>query len=169
MGPGDAIATCLGKYIEVRGRASRPEFWWFVAFLLVGSTAASLMDGQVTRWMFPDRVTTTEIRRDGLLSLIFCLVVAPPAICAAWRRMHDTGRSGFELCFPCILAAGCLIVALTASILLSQLGIQTLLRLLGQLAMAGCAIAPVVLLWWLLQPGDPHANAYGPRPKDAVR
>ncbi|MBM7068355.1 DUF805 domain-containing protein [Actibacterium sp. 188UL27-1] len=169
MGPADAIATCLGKYIEVRGRASRPEFWWFVAFLIAGATLAALLDGQLTRWLFPGRGYMTELRRDGLLSLIFCLMTTPPALCAAWRRMHDTGRSGLELFFPCILAAGCLVVALTASILLAQFGIRTLMAVFGQIAMAGCAIAPLVLFWWLLQPGDPNANAYGPRPTGSDR
>ena len=29
MGFGDAIRTCFQKYVEFKGRASRPEYWWF--------------------------------------------------------------------------------------------------------------------------------------------
>ncbi|MDD9855928.1 MAG: DUF805 domain-containing protein, partial [Gammaproteobacteria bacterium] len=28
-GPVDAIRTCLVKFFDFRGRASRSEFWWF--------------------------------------------------------------------------------------------------------------------------------------------
>ena len=38
----EAIKTCFQKYAEFRGRASRPEFWWFVlrASLLHGDPGA---------------------------------------------------------------------------------------------------------------------------------
>ena len=61
----EAIRTCLGKYIEVRGRASRHEFWWFVLFLVAGSTAAALADAQLTRMALPDD-PVPMLRRDGI-------------------------------------------------------------------------------------------------------
>ncbi|MEL6519874.1 MAG: DUF805 domain-containing protein [Pseudomonadota bacterium] len=169
MGPGDAIASCFGKYIEVRGRASRMEFWWFVGFLVMGSTAVALLDGQLIRWVFPERPYVTGIRRDGFLSFLFCLLVAPPTLAVAWRRMHDTGRSGFELFLPLIMATGLAIFTIFAGILVARLGSVTMLRFLGHVAITGCALVPIVLLWWLVQPGEPFTNSYGPQPEELDR
>ena len=44
---GEAVQTCFRKYVTFSGRATRPEYWWFFLFLLLGSTAASIIDAAV--------------------------------------------------------------------------------------------------------------------------
>ena len=70
-----ATVTCLTKYVDFDGRASRPEFWWFVLFIFVGSLVLSA----VSFW----------------LNLLFLLGTLLPQVAAATRRLHDTGRSGW--------------------------------------------------------------------------
>lgn len=75
MNFGQAIATCLSKYAEFSGRASRPEFWWFFLFQILVSVAASMV---------------SELF-NGLMVLGLLL----PALAVGTRRLHDIGKSGW--------------------------------------------------------------------------
>ncbi len=80
-----AVATCLTKYTTFAGRAARPEFWYFVLFLVLGNIAISIVDSVLVRiglWFSP-------------LGLIFALATFLPGISVAVRRLHDTDRSGW--------------------------------------------------------------------------
>ncbi len=74
---GKSISTCFSKFFDFRGRASRPEYWWFYLFTILASWGSILVDH-------------TQIL-SGLVSLIILF----PAIAAATRRLHDTNRSGW--------------------------------------------------------------------------
>lgn len=71
----DAVKTCFSKYADFTGRASRPEYWWFFLFIVVGSILLSFI------WT--------------PLSWVFYLGVIVPSLAAAARRLHDTDRSGW--------------------------------------------------------------------------
>jgi len=79
---GTAIFTCLGKYADFRGRASRAEYWWFVLFGTLASVIAKMIDKSMMLY--------------GILVLILWL----PSLAAATRRLHDTGRSGWWQLLP---------------------------------------------------------------------
>ncbi|WP_431258916.1 DUF805 domain-containing protein [Roseateles chitinivorans] len=71
----DSIQTCLRKYADFTGTASRPEFWWFFLFLALGSAILGV---------FSDK-----------LSLVFTLLTLLPNIAVNARRLHDIDRSGW--------------------------------------------------------------------------
>jgi uncharacterized membrane protein YhaH (DUF805 family) len=71
----EAIKTCFSKYADFSGRATRPEFWWWVLFVVLASAATSIVSPMVS----------------GLFSL--CVLL--PNIAVAARRLHDTDRSGW--------------------------------------------------------------------------
>ncbi|TFY97331.1 DUF805 domain-containing protein [Ramlibacter rhizophilus] len=71
----DAVKTCLRQYATFTGRASRPEFWWFMLFVLLLSMAASLIGPRV----------------NALVTLLLLL----PSIAVAARRLHDIDKSGW--------------------------------------------------------------------------
>lgn len=73
----EAIVACLRGYADFTGRARRSEYWWFVLFTAIVSSAFS---------GFGDAV-------GGLVSAAFWL----PGLAAAVRRLHDGGRSGWNL------------------------------------------------------------------------
>jgi uncharacterized membrane protein YhaH (DUF805 family) len=75
MNFGQAISTCLSKYANFNGRASRPEFWWFFLFQILVTIAAGMIGDVVS----------------GLAGLALLL----PSIAVATRRLHDVGRSGW--------------------------------------------------------------------------
>lgn len=70
-----AVKTCFQKYATFSGRASRPEFWWFVLFTVIASIVASML-GEVV---------------NGLVSLALLL----PSIAVGARRLHDIGKTGW--------------------------------------------------------------------------
>jgi uncharacterized membrane protein YhaH (DUF805 family) len=71
----DAVKTCLLKYADFKGRAGRPEFWWFALFTLL--------------------VTAVPGFFSDLLSAVFLLATLLPSFAAGTRRLRDTGRSGW--------------------------------------------------------------------------
>lgn len=72
-----SITTCLSKYADFKGRASRSEYWWFYLFSLLMSWGALLVDD-------------TKV-----LSLLINLGFMLPVFAAGSRRLHDTNRSGW--------------------------------------------------------------------------
>jgi len=74
---GKSIATCMGKYVDFSGRASRPEYWWFYLFTVLLNWGSLIVD------------------QSGILSGIVNLALMLPALSAAARRLHDTNRSGW--------------------------------------------------------------------------
>ncbi len=69
---GQSIKTCFSKYATFSGRATRSEFWWFYLLnMIVGCIP-------VVGW-------------------IWMLIVIIPTYAVATRRLHDTGRSAWNL------------------------------------------------------------------------
>src|SRR5688572_9211012 len=71
----ESIRTCLTKYVDFNGVASRSEFWWFILFVFVVSI--------VLNWVSP------------MLGGLFGLAMLLPELAAGARRLHDTGKSGW--------------------------------------------------------------------------
>jgi len=80
----DAIKTVFSRYATFAGRARRPEFWWFVLFVLGTSLALSFVDFAVLG--MPDMSPLTNI---------FSLGILVPNLAVTARRLHDVGRSGW--------------------------------------------------------------------------
>ena len=89
MGFGDAVRVCLRKYATFSGRASRPEYWWFVLFLFLVTGAAAAVDGVIFG---------ASADASAPLSTVIGLTTLLPSLAAAFRRLHDTGRLGWS-CF----------------------------------------------------------------------
>ena len=71
----DSIETCFKKSFQIKGRASKSEFWWFTLFYFI--TIFSL------------------VMINETLAIIFLLIILPASICVTVRRLHDQGKSGF--------------------------------------------------------------------------
>ena len=86
----------LKNYAGFSGRARRQEFWMFVLVNFVISIVLSIIDLAIgTR-------TNSGV---GLLSTIYSLAVLIPSIAVAFRRLHDTDRSGWWILIglvPCV-------------------------------------------------------------------
>ena len=83
-----SIQTCLNKYANFKGKASRSEYWWFFLFTAIVGVITGILDAVI----FPG---FTETLGTGPLRLLFNVAVITPGIAVGARRLHDTKRSGW--------------------------------------------------------------------------
>ncbi len=80
----DAFRACMQKYANFEGRASRSEYWWFALWVQVLSIPAGVVDGFVS----------PEV---GLVGALVSLILLLPGLSVGVRRLHDSGKSGWNL------------------------------------------------------------------------
>jgi len=97
MGIQQAITTCISKYVSFEGRAARPEYWWWVLFVLVVSAILAVL-GSV--------VLGSESGAGAVLAGLFLLATILPTLSAAVRRLHDTDHSGWWFFIQLVPAIG---------------------------------------------------------------
>jgi uncharacterized membrane protein YhaH (DUF805 family) len=118
--PGDALRRLWTRAFQVRGRASRSEYWWWMLLnltvvgvcqllipgLLTGRTPQpSLMLGPFGSLLFADIPLLTVAHTDPpsspvaagflLFAGIWMLVTLVPGFTVAVRRLHDSNLSGW--------------------------------------------------------------------------
>jgi uncharacterized membrane protein YhaH (DUF805 family) len=72
-----SVRRCLlEKYADFNGRASRPEFWWFVLGCFVINILANIV---FASW----------------IASLVSLALLVPSIAVGARRLHDIGKSGW--------------------------------------------------------------------------
>jgi uncharacterized membrane protein YhaH (DUF805 family) len=96
----EAIRTCFQKYAEFRGRASRPEFWWFALlyYLVIFAPIVPLIAiGSVGRgdqpWDEADMNVAGVVF--GIVIGVAVLALIIPYLAVGTRRLHDTGKPGW--------------------------------------------------------------------------
>ena len=77
MDLGQSVETCMTKYADFNGRASRSEFWWFFLFNVLSSAAVG------------------TISRGDQFSSLLSLILLLPDLAVGARRLHDIGKSGW--------------------------------------------------------------------------
>ena len=98
IGFGQAIAICFGKYAEFRGRAGRPEYWFWVLFQVVFAIALTIVD--LVIFDGPDRGFS------ALASLSLFL----PGLAVTVRRLHDTDYSGWWILILAVPFIGAIVL-----------------------------------------------------------
>ena len=151
IGFGGAIATCLRKYVVFRGRARRPEYWYWLLFQVLLTILALALDA------------ATVDRTWGPFHLAVDLGLFLPTVAVMVRRLHDTDTSGWWVVIP--LIGGIAILTMRA-IAIPPIG-----------AVAIPPIALIALIGWIAlfvqtcRRGTAGANRFGPefaQPADAV-
>ena len=82
-------------YAQFSGRASRSEFWWFSLGNLLISSAFGVIDLALGSAVFTS---------------LYLLGTIIPSIATVFRRLHDTGRSGWYLLLVLIPIVGPLVL-----------------------------------------------------------
>lgn len=81
MSFGEAVSSCLSKYVTFSGRARRSEFWWFYLFCALVVITGLIIDAVV-----------------GTAPLFYALTALAlflPQLAASIRRLHDVDKSGW--------------------------------------------------------------------------
>ena len=73
-----AVSLALRNYTNVRGLATRAQYWWFVLFQVLGSLVFNVL-------------------HLGPVNVLWTLALVVPSITCGVRRHHDAGRSGWWL------------------------------------------------------------------------
>ncbi len=84
MGFGEAIASGFRNYAGFAGRAPRSEYWFWVLFAVLISSATAVIDLMV----FPDMDF-------GPVNTLTGLGLFLPGLAVAVRRLHDLDRTGW--------------------------------------------------------------------------
>lgn len=193
----DAIKTCFGKYFTFSGRASKAEFWYFVLFTFLASIAFSIIDAAIFGPTIeqsievkttggntlPPEFTQTINYSGSWLSGLFSVVTFVPSLSAAWRRLHDSGRSGLWLFLPlpffCLTFLMLYLFSEQVPIDLSHLpkdvqdqfgDTPTVTRPTNFLMVFGpfpfVFASGIAVLIWLTRASTPGTNKYGPNPHE---
>jgi uncharacterized membrane protein YhaH (DUF805 family) len=141
--------TVRYHYLDFHGRVGRPQFWYFVLAYVVFAILASILQAAI--WL--------------PIGHIFGLLMILPSAGMGARRLQDVGRDGRLVWLFVILQAATQIVGIITAMAFFAAGPLGLIFAPG-LTVAGIAtlIIGMMLLWFWIQPGDPHENAYGPPP-----
>jgi uncharacterized membrane protein YhaH (DUF805 family) len=92
-----AVNTCFFNYAGFAGRASRPELWYFILFLILLQFVAAVVDYAIGIRVF---------------EYVVSLATFLPAVAVEVRRLHDVGRSGWWLFLSLIPLVGVIILLL---------------------------------------------------------
>ena len=164
----NAVKTCLRKYSDFSGRATRAEYWWWVLAVLIGSSIFTAVDSSIASLSGPGY---------GPFATIFSLAIILPEVAVTARRLHDIGKSGWwQLAWVAISLLSLIFIVVGLVISRSPDGFtfnlpsgdegSFLLLLLG--------FAITLLIWlgvfiwsliWLISQGQADTNHYGPDPR----
>jgi uncharacterized membrane protein YhaH (DUF805 family) len=96
----DSVKTCLAKYADFSGRATRSEYWWFyLAFILF------YIAGLVLAGILSSISETLGMIGFGIVAL-GALGFILPSLAAGVRRLHDVDKSGWFLLIGLIPIVG---------------------------------------------------------------
>lgn len=98
---GEAVKICFKKYFDFTGRARRSEYWWFVLFVILCSSAVSFLTSMCIGFLDVDTVLGVQVA--SVISTVVTLVFVIPHIAVLTRRLHDTGRSGWWVVVQALL------------------------------------------------------------------
>lgn len=157
---GDAVQSVLRQYATFRGRAGRPEFWWWYLCTVLINIATTGVD----------EVTDATIGV-SFVGTIVTLGLLLPTLAVSVRRLHDSGLTGWWLLAPIglvILGFGSFIGGFAAIIVPAFLGnapgsvgLSTALFAAGALLLLAGAVLSLVLM---LRRSTPGPNRFGPYP-----
>ena len=87
----DNYVTCLKKYVDFSGRATRSEYWYFFLVNFLVSVILGALGLE-------------------LLSTLYILFILIPGFAVFARRMHDINKSGWNWLWGLIPVAGLIVL-----------------------------------------------------------
>lgn len=151
---------CFRHYADFEGRARRAEYWYFVLFTILCALTLTIVDFVLfgPKGFHP-------------FSSLFSLAIFLPQLAVTVRRLHDIGRSGWELLWYYVTAIVVVFVLVGATVLTVMRmgaatapvfsGITLVILTAGYAVLVGWGIRVLVLL---CRPGQRGANCYDADP-----
>lgn len=108
-----AVRTCITKYASFEGRASRPEFWWWVLFWWLVSAVTGVIDGAIGFGF--NAIWWGRDAHFDLFQSIAQLLMLLPSIAVATRRFRDAGKSLWNFLWLALPVIGWIVLAVKFS------------------------------------------------------
>lgn len=103
---GEAVSSVFSKYATFTGRARRSEYWWFCLFYAVVLIAAMILDNAMG--------LNFDYSFYGPIYSIVGLAFFIPSLAVTIRRLHDIGKSGWNILWGIIPIIGAIILLVWA-------------------------------------------------------
>lgn len=97
------------NYATFSGRARRSEFWYYVLANLIIGIIIGIIENMLGLGNYSSSGNSFYYQ-GGIISNLYSLAVLIPGLAVGVRRLHDTGRSGWNLLFALIPLAGAIIL-----------------------------------------------------------
>lgn len=135
----ESISSVFSKYATFSGRARRSEFWWFYLFNVLVNIVLGLINVKI-------------------ITSLWSLAILLPSLAVTVRRLHDTGKSGWYILIPIVVAIiACVIIVLAEASVAGMI-----------IAYAMIIVVMILYIIWLVKDSQPGDNQYGPNPKDVT-
>lgn len=178
MGMFKAVGSVYANMFNFSGRARRAEYWWYYLFVLLVTVIAQVGLGfwafgqpdllaaftdetQIQLWMkeYQDSI----IRWGGYSFVASLFLYWIPYLAVTVRRLHDTGRSGWWMFKPFLVAfVGAFALSMVAGFTGAASGTPSPALIL--LAVTLPLLASIWYIVVLCLPGDHGDNRFGPDP-----
>ena len=103
MGFTESVKVGLNQFFTATGRATLSEFWWYYIFVFIITAVLAVIGGFIENYGM-EQVWL------GIIFQCISAVLAISLLCAEIRRLHDTGKSGWNVCWGLIPLIGWIIV-----------------------------------------------------------
>ena len=140
------------NYANFNGRARRSEYWYFILFNILFTSAAKILDS-----LLGLEFGSSD---SGVFSTIYNLAVFIPSLAVSVRRLHDIGKSGWLL-----LIAYSLVILFAMILVVGSLAHSFNSSSLQFILIGLIFIIAIWLLVMFCTEGDNFTNKYGPDPK----
>lgn len=110
MGFSESVKSVFGKYATFSGRATRSEYWYFTLFnflLNIGAMIVCCIIGAIASGV--EGLAVGYAVWYGICCL-YSLATLIPGLAVGARRLHDTGRSGWNLLWALLPLIGPIIL-----------------------------------------------------------
>lgn len=87
MSFGEAVSSGFSNYANFKGRTPRSGYWWWALFSIIMTSIGGIIDNVAG--------INFEGQSVGFVASLISLVLLIPGISVTFRRLHDTGRSGW--------------------------------------------------------------------------
>lgn len=99
MGFSQAVSNGFNNFFNASGRASRSQFWWYYLCLFIIAGVLSVIGGFLESY-------SIEQVWIGIIVQCFALILSISILCAGIRRLHDIGKSGWNICWNLLPVIG---------------------------------------------------------------
>jgi len=156
----DAVKSVLTQYVGFSGRARRSEYWYWVLATILAGIVVSVIELSLGMGS----------NTSGPLSSLLNLALFLPGLAVTFRRLHDTGRSGWWIggFYLGLLIFGIVIAVLFGASLGSEAdtNVAASMGVVAVIFGLGAIIYGIALLVFLCTDSDVGPNKYGSNPKN---